>query len=178
MLPGWDDASVVLSEPRSFIGRDEPDLLARIETLRLSCWSGTVPANIAACLKIDALDHEAYQVVVFEGERLCGAGRLSIHVDTAGLPDAANFLPFVRYLVFPAGFMNRLVVHPCYRGKGISHVIDERRMGIASKRQMRAIVVEAKGGRSRALQHQGFEILGESPDTRYPGRWHILQRLL
>ena len=159
-----------------FIGRERQDLLEEIEKLRFKVWSRPFFDSIRSRLSIDSIDLDAIHVACISAGQLVGAGRISLHQGMSNLPDRDNFLPWLVEADFPAAFMNRLIVDLAHRNQGIAKRIDHTRLQHAiNQGTTNTLFCEATGARIEALKALGFRTLGESPDRRYPGRWHIMQ---
>ncbi len=159
-----------------FVGRRRKDLLMAVERLRFRVWAGPLLETIRDSIALDTIDLDARHVVCLSDREMIGAGRISLHSGGADIPDADNFAPWITGDDFPAAFLNRLVVDQDHRGRGIAHRIDRARLDFATDQGVKACFTEAMGSRVGALQALGFEILGRSPDRRYPGEWLILRR--
>lgn len=144
----------------------------QIGKLRIQAWSEfTVinphSASINEGLWIDQMDKESFQWTIFdEHEKVCATCRLSIH-------NGSNLdrLPWKNY--FPDSYkiskdyvyasLNRLIVRQDYRGKGISHIMDEARISFVKKFANVDYIIAQPTSKKRVQQflNRGFELLGD-----------------
>ena len=136
-------------------------LLPQIRRLRDEVWGAMVelqPGHFT-----EDTDCRATHVVALQGALLMSAARLSFHNDSSDVPDGRFYRKRLRMLRAPLASMNRLVVHPAARGRGLATLMDRRRVVLARKAGVRTIVgwwSEASGpNRLRALEALGFRHL-------------------
>ena len=147
--------------------------LEMIAALRRHCWKNVLPD---LGLLADGHDEHALHFLVFDERSLIAAARLCVHEFLAQVPDPYLFVG--EYFPFAPRFgcMNRLVVHPDYRGIGISAMLDRARIETAKSLGCRSMLVVSSlhsGVRRRqALDAQGFTCVtrGEGVDD---GMWGI-----
>jgi predicted GNAT family N-acyltransferase len=153
--------------------------LEEIQRLRLMVWSPIIGPDLAGRrFSIDSLDREAWHVGVKEKGRLVACGRVSFHQCAAGLPDRDSFSQIPNGFAYPCCIMNRLVVDPRCRGKGLSTVIVDARMDISRQLGASEVWVEAQSNRLTELQRHGFETVCQSGDRTIVGDWWIFRREL
>ena len=162
---------------REFRGHDQPALMEAVERLRVEVWTAQ-GLTLTGALRVDALDRAAHNIVACEGDLLVASSQVSRHDVVDTMRDGAHYAPLLRPGYFPAAVLNRLVVRPSHRGRGLAAGMDARRLAVAQAWGVRFVLTEVRGGRVRALQDLGFETLGISPDLRYPGEWQIVAKLL
>ncbi len=136
--------------------------MAEIGRLRIQVWAGEAdvnPQSLGPEPWIDPIDNGACQWTARDGRRLAAAARMSVHDDPESIPYHAAFQDRLTG-PGPYGAMNRLVVHPDYRGQGLAHQLDCLRLRQASLLGARQVVVVASGRRVQALEALGFENLG------------------
>jgi GNAT superfamily N-acetyltransferase len=136
--------------------RDQ-SVLQEIFALRIIAWREQ--ATIPACVNTwtDATDQIAYHWAVFQRGKLAAAACLSIHVNTRDLPDAEIYRGVPLDAPPPIGSMNRCVVHPDFRRRGLATVLDKTRIEKARSLRCQTIVVAADNEhRLRQIQSYGF----------------------
>ncbi len=144
--------------------RTELDEIGRLRTL---VWTGEKDVNLQSLGPepwIDEVDHLGCQWTVRHENKLAASARLTLHADPASIPYHSAFegrLPSPG----PYGAMNRLVVHPDYRGRGIARQLDSLRLRHAPRIGAAMVVVVASGRRVHALEALGFENLGPPCET-------------
>jgi len=106
----------------------------------------------------DPYDEQARHWFMSEENRVVAAARLSKHAILDDIPDK-NFIPIetIRNYSGPFASMNRLVVHPDWRGRGISVLFDKIRMQAAFDMQCHTIIVCTFEKRSLDLINFGFQ---------------------
>jgi predicted GNAT family N-acyltransferase len=108
----------------------------------------------------DEFDASALHWVALVDGRLAAAARMSVHDRLEGIPDFQFFAGLNLSLASPIASINRLVVHPDFRGMRLSHELDTQRLGAARKMNCRTMtVLESKLSgmeRLRALERLGF----------------------
>jgi len=162
---------------REFRGDDQPALMEAVERLRVEVWTTLGLASTGA-LRVDALDQAAHNIVASEEHLLVASSQVSRHDSVDTMRDGGHYAPLLRAGLFPAAVMNRLVVRPSHRGRGLAAGMDSRRLAVACGWGVRSVLTEVRGERVRALHALGFESLGASPDLRYPGEWQIVAKVL
>ncbi|HSJ01957.1 MAG: GNAT family N-acetyltransferase [Verrucomicrobium sp.] len=151
-------------------------LLQKIGRLRVEAWQTAVSQAANMETWLDEADQGARHWVVFEGGEPVGAARLTIHERLADLPDGESYEGmFPQEPVGPIASLNRLVVHPSARGRGISKVLDLVRLQAAEEMGCQsAILATASGpGRVQQLQGWGFQLVGEGPRFQKPPLCHL-----
>lgn len=108
--------------------------------------------------------------VVAIGNEIAGAARLSYvtqpkHYDQfADDPSCSEFIKGRRP---PLAVFSRLVVRPCYRGKGVARALDLKRLDVARAKEVSTglIWVHAGSRRFAAVQDLGFKIIPGAEST-------------
>lgn len=109
-----------------------PEILNEIGRLRVLAWKSSQPKFRDMDVWLDALDSAARHWLVRYDGRIVAAGRLSVHSSIQEIPDAGLFENLKSDLLrLPIASLNRLVVHPDFRGKGISAELDRIRIQVA-----------------------------------------------
>ncbi|MCX6124215.1 MAG: GNAT family N-acetyltransferase, partial [Proteobacteria bacterium] len=107
----------------------------------------------------DTLDHAATHILVDDGSRLIGYGRLTV-LKPSRLGTAHKELPF-EIDHQKSAYISRLVVHPTARGRGIAGLIDEARISQAKSEGIEVIMGCAVGTqRQISLAKVGFHSEG------------------
>jgi GNAT superfamily N-acetyltransferase len=147
---------ILVAEVTEFVPLDA------IRRLRVRAWAaegllppGTLPDGTLE----DPLDQSGRHWVVRVGYVLAAAARLTIHPTGHQLPDQDQRLPETVALPGPVAALNRLVVCPEYRGRGLARLLDQARVGAARSARCRFAVVAAHGSRVAALQAFGFTVV-------------------
>lgn len=139
--------------------------LPAIRSLRKEAWAGEpgVPPELAASWLAgdDPHDRHGLHWVVREGSDIIAAARLCIHPDASELPDC-SFYPSAPFgFAPPIGSLNRLVVHPQYRGCGLSKILDEARFKAAIDCGGQSVIAAVARTQLRSFPSLGFEVLSE-----------------
>jgi predicted GNAT family N-acyltransferase len=174
MSNGVDDYQCLV-----FRGNERPDLLARIESLRLRQWSRLLGrAQSTRRFGLDRFDEQSWHVVYLDNNTAIASGRIHFCSAEDAVPDQVSFRPFLGRMVFPSGFFNRLVVDRRYRNRGLGGLIDKARIQLALESSQNGLWVEAESQRVPHLQRLGFVVIGASMDDSVAGEWHILHKTL
>jgi GNAT superfamily N-acetyltransferase len=146
--------------------------------LRVESWKsvgvlvdGAYPADVCQ----DEHDEHALHWAVTDAERVVGAARMCIHNRVEELPDAGFFLGLEDAALPPIAALNRLVVHPRYQRRGLSHALDQIRIREARERGCRSVWCVAPPIRWAPLQRQGFEVLAPVDLSRPPGWMEVIR---
>jgi len=150
----------------------DSDLLARIGQLRVRAWATEIEQAAAMGEWLDEFETRGCHWVVFRGEELVGAARLSIHQSLADVPDPECFVGvFPEPPPAPIASFNRLVVDPAARGTGLSRKLDELRLDFAEAQGCRCAIGSTPAGERRVRQmgELGFVVVGlGNPDLKPP----------
>jgi GNAT superfamily N-acetyltransferase len=139
-----------------------PDMLEEIYRLRVDAWmtTGLGLGMFPNGMWIDEGEERHRHWVVFDDGRLVAAARLSIHERLCDVPCAHLFTDLHFPAAPPFGSINRLVVHPDARSRGLSKKLDQIRIEAAAAAGCRTIVAywsRVTGlARYHALERQGF----------------------
>ena len=146
----------------------DPKTLAQIYALRVTAWRGKVEVSDDTTQWIDDVDPVSKHWAILCGDRVVGAARLSLHQLITDVPDPEGYHGVIDSLPAPIGSMNRCVVHPDFRGRGLSKLLDQDRIDVARKLGCKSLVVCATDKkRAAALIAEGFEFRGEGPGIPY-----------
>jgi predicted GNAT family N-acyltransferase len=149
------------------------DTLAEIGRLRIAAWEadGSRPAFAAASGDswIDPHDEHAHHWVIRWRDTIVASARMCIHSTLQEMPDCECLVGLEGAILLAAASLNRLVVHPSFRGMHLGPRFDQVR--IAKAKQLGAAgtfgTTHAKG-RLRDLNDAGFVLLAESPHRIVP----------
>jgi GNAT superfamily N-acetyltransferase len=158
------DRQLKLQSDREPILVTDTAMLVKIQQLRQLSWSadGEVPDFIARqdILRDEHDVHGRHWVILHEG-RPIAAARLCIHDDVTSSPDPEALDGYEHLIAGPIASLTRLVVHPSFRGTGLSGLLTETRLRIAEQSGSKSIVAIAElPFRVAGLEHLGFENLG------------------
>jgi GNAT superfamily N-acetyltransferase len=151
---------------------NEMAMLAQIGCLRTTAWKadGALPAFVQDRGQwLDEHDEHATHWACFSGNRLVAAARFCVHEKVSGLPDLMSVSEYTHLFRAPVGSFNGLVVHPDFRGRGISALLDESRLKAARDARCRSVIATShKRGRAIQLEQAGFRTLGKSSYQTVP----------
>lgn len=146
-----------------------PDRIDEIGRLRFIAWQtekGFNAAFFSSGYWIDELDKVSFLWVITHHDKIIASARLSIHKEIGFIP-WNDYIPTEARdkIIFPAASINRLVVHPAYRKKGLSHPLDKVRIEKAKEENAQCIIAEPVSKRHSVLKEIGFEDYGEFGST-------------
>jgi GNAT superfamily N-acetyltransferase len=132
------------------------------QVLRYEVWSmagAEISPDCVGSIR-DSFDESALHWGAFEGERMVGSARLTIHKKLASAPDSSLFENFP--IPCPVASINRMVILPEFRRLGIARAIDRLRIQEARASGCKAIIATpVQDGPSMArLSRYGFIALG------------------
>ena len=141
--------------------------------LRQRVWSEAMGAPITREDLIEPFDATSRHWMVFDGDQVVAAARLSIHDRVEDVPEACCLVGvFQRQPPAPIGFLSRLVVAPEYRRHGLGRRLDETRIEAAARagcRSLLALVFDVSGeARVKQFTAQGFTVLGRGQRDEHP----------
>ena len=137
------------------------DLVPTTFRLRYDVWSAETPLLphvLKHQLITDEHDAHARHWAAFEGNKMVAAARLCIHDAQEESPDAPAFL-HIRFPT-PIATINRLVVMPAARKRGLALQFDELRLSAAKSAGAKCVVGTAAPVRISALKSLGFHLTG------------------
>jgi GNAT superfamily N-acetyltransferase len=150
-------------ELREFSHLDN-DLMEKIGRLRVEAWRTEAPGAADMETWVDEFDRCARHWAVFDQGVLIAAARLTTHPALGDVPDAESYRGVFREPPpAPIGSLNRLVVHPSARGRGLSKRLDLVRLEAAEEMGCRSVILSTASGphRVRQLMGWGFELIGD-----------------
>lgn len=142
-----------------------------IVDLRCLCWKGALP-------DLDQLndghDGHAFHFALFYCDAVIAAARLCVHESLTDVPDPHLFANANIPVAAPFGCINRLVVHPEYRGLGIAAIFDLARTEAAKRLGCNTMLViwneHSNIQRRNAIDAQGFTSLNNGKAVA-DGEW-------
>lgn len=164
-------------EIKEIISADDSSLRA-IGELRVLAWATHIPEISAIKCWLDDFDWAARHWVVLDGSKIVASARMSIHSSIDEVPESevyANVFP--NSLAPPIASINRLVVHPDYRGLDLGKKLDLMRVNAAISSGCRCVIGETPSGEGRVKQLEGvgFIRLGAGagpPPPLGPNQFH------
>jgi GNAT superfamily N-acetyltransferase len=139
----------------------EAEVLDEIGRVRVRAWRSSRQRLLVEGERwTDPVDALGRHWAAFDGSRVVAAARLSMHGDWSTLPDAEVVAPFREWFLGPVAALNRLVVLPEARRRGLPDALDHVRIEAARAQGARTIQACAVGGRAAALASCGFRTLG------------------
>ena len=141
--------------------------LPEIYKLRVSAWehsenSKHVNHNFFPHGWYDNLDKTAFHWVITDiKNRIIGSARLNVINNLAEIPNKGIFAKFIK--IFPAQvcFYSRLCIHPDFKNKGLSSILDFVRIEFIKHNDLALTLATSNGIRTNKLQRYGFTILGQ-----------------
>lgn len=107
----------------------------------------------------DKLDEDAYHFIVEDERKIIASSRVCIVNDISEIEE--NFSQFSLPPQRPLAFFSRLVVHPNYRGRNISKLMDEVRLNFIKNNDIYfSIAYSNVPKRIKSLFNYGFIALG------------------
>ncbi len=147
-----------------------------IGELRVRAWATEIPEVVAMKCWLDEFDGGARHWAAFDGGKIIAGARMSIHSDIAEVPEAAVYTGFFHDpLPAPIASINRLVVDPSYRGKGLGTKLDLIRVDAAVSANCGCVIGETPSGERRVKQLEsiGFSRAGAGPPPAFgPNLYH------
>jgi GNAT superfamily N-acetyltransferase len=145
---------------------EDSKLLSEVYSLRIVAWRPHTDIHVGIVEWIDEIDGKARHWAILRNGTPIAAVRLSLHEELRGVPSHDVYRGvFADALPTPIASYNRMVVHPDFRGLGLSHRLDEISMETARNMGAR-VLIGATGsfkhneGRIRAMIAKGFEVVG------------------
>lgn len=152
-----------MSVPLNLVEVTDSELLRQVLALRVLAWRSFINIDSELHEWTDNYDVTGRHWAIMDGDRVVAAGRLSIHERLGDVPDCEVYVPVLTMpLSHPIASMNRLVVHPEYRGRGLSDQLDEIRISTAESSGCTCVIGHTHAGDKRLAQlvRKGFQSLG------------------
>jgi GNAT superfamily N-acetyltransferase len=141
----------------------QSEILQQILSLRVLAWRSFISIDPDLHEWTDKYDDTGRHWAVLDGDKVAAAGRLSVHERLCDVPDSEVYTPVLTMSMSPPiGSMNRLVVHPDYRGRGLSDQLDEVRISAAEAAGCTCVIGHTHAGDKRVAQlvREGFQAMG------------------
>jgi GNAT superfamily N-acetyltransferase len=141
----------------------ESKAIQQILALRVLAWRSFIQVDPNQREWTDKFDASARHWAILDEDVIVAAGRLSIHEQLVDVPDSEVYgTVFTTPPSPPIASMNRLVVHPSYRGLGLSDQLDEVRISAAERAGCSCVIGYTPSGDKRLAQlvRKGFQVLG------------------
>ncbi|NRA46506.1 MAG: GNAT family N-acetyltransferase [Oligoflexales bacterium] len=142
---------------------NDSNFLKTISKFRVDIWNyeNSEFCNVLGCdYMFEGLDFNSEHYVIIAEGKLAAAARLSFHSKLETIPDWNAFSNLHQLLQFPVGSINRMVVHPEFRGRGFSKILTAIRLKRCLDSGMRSIACLAIGSRKETLINAGFNYYG------------------
>jgi GNAT superfamily N-acetyltransferase len=157
-------------------------VLEKIYALRVIAWRTNMNLPAWATAWKDSFDNDAKHWAIMSGDVPIAAARITVHNYPDEVPDAEIYNGLISDVTSPICSFNRLVVHPNFRGLGLSRLLDEERLATAKSLGCRtAIITVSDARRARTIEAYGFRRVGDGipyPDGIIKGRRNIVYVLL
>jgi GNAT superfamily N-acetyltransferase len=159
-------------------GFDEPvevdpndsELLHEIGRLRVLAWSSSDRTLVfKTSFWLDDFEMPSRHWCIFHNDEVVAAARMTMTTNLDGVPDAFLYAGvFENPPPGPIASLNRLVVHPRFRGRQLSRLMDAIRLREARIAHCQSVVCETHSGGKRLAQlvEFGFKVVG--PANNYP----------
>lgn len=141
-----------------------PEYIEDIGRLRYLAWKDVEGINRDFFSKgywIDEWDKTSLIWIIKFNKIIIASARLSIHHNIESIPWNDCIPSEAReLLITPLASMNRLIVHPDFRKRGLSRPLDLVRIHTAKEKKMKTIIAEPTTARISTIQRYGFRYYG------------------
>ncbi|WP_404308252.1 GNAT family N-acetyltransferase [Neorhodopirellula lusitana] len=159
------------------IASDDEVVMEKIRQLRLSVWRSVFQVADDLTDACEEFDRFAKHWGAFDGDRIVGSARLTIHDQMTDVPDSEVYEGILSHLSGPIGSLNRLVVAASHQGRGIGRELDMVRIDAAQKAGCAWIVGSTPVGKRRVLQLQSLGFISKGKGRDYSGpKWYSSQQ--
>lgn len=124
-----------------------------ISNLRRDVWAG-VQRLPPTSVHVDPVDKEAWHFLARADSVLVGAARVSLHDALADVPESRRYPSLDG--VGTIASMNRMVVHPNWRRRGLAHALDLARLELIDHSEAEVAIAHTWSPRDQALIELGF----------------------
>jgi predicted GNAT family N-acyltransferase len=139
-------------------------LLEKIAQLRYAVWQdqGMSMENIEDKNKWnDDFDEQGYFLVIKSEGQMAGSARMSLHETIRTLSDSKLYLGHEGAFAPPIASLNRLIIHPDFRMKGLSRFILQKQIQVAQDLGAKSIALDCPVERVGYHQKMGFQTVGK-----------------
>ena len=136
-------------------------VLEKVYAMRVIAWrtNMNLPAGVAAG-RVPPIDNSAQHWAIMTGDVPIAAARITVHNYPDEVPDAEVYNGLIAKVSSPICSFNRLVVHPLYRGLGLSRRLDQVRLAAAKTLGCRSVIITVSDTRRVApLRHTDLSAL-------------------
>jgi len=159
-----------------------PEIIDEIGVLRIVSWKdekGVDPVFFSKPTWIEDADCVGKHFAILHKEKVVASARMTFHTTLESVPYYDLLLNHeLPYLKFPIASINRLVVHPDFRRKGFSNILDLARINSCLENKINHIIAQPQDIRVEPLQKLGFEIICDfTTIPGFPGR-HVYLMIL
>ncbi|NEU70008.1 GNAT family N-acetyltransferase [Spirosoma agri] len=162
--------SVMLDDPYCIAEASFPEYIYDIGALRIRAWHdepGVDATFFDRRTWIEPIDQTAQHWVVTRKNVVVAAARMSFH-DTLDSVPYASLLPNSHWSLYThkaIASINRLVVDPRFRGRGLARLLDQARIGMAIDKGVDVILAQPQISRLETLKKLNFSYVCELPRT-------------
>lgn len=141
-----------------------PAFIHEMGKLRINAWEGVPGVNPEVLSQEEWLednDKVGWHWLMLKGDEIAASSRMTLHHDIKEVPQV-QYLPKsanLSALQFPVASMNRLVVHPDFRGRGFARRMDYIRMNAAAEAGAKTIVAGPIDSRIPLFIEYGFKYI-------------------
>lgn len=150
---------------KTFIGVDDPNLLAEITRFRLAVWRaesttlvGSFPDNSWG----DEKDLLSQHLVVFSlscPDKIIASARLTLYDSFESFPDRAWYSDFALPVVPPIAYLTRDVVDSQHRTIGLGQYLNLERLRLAEDQGAKTAIADIPDYRIRSFEALGFAMM-------------------
>lgn len=143
--------------------------LQEIYDLRVDAWQNSKGSDLVNRTLFpagwkDSLDDISIHWIVQDNDNeIIAAARLTLAFNFNEVEYLGDALPNDFKVNFPFGYYSRLVIHPKYRGRGYSTLLDRVRLQFIADKKIKHSLASAEKKRAIHLKKYGFEIFGLRP---------------
>lgn len=140
-------------------------ILEKVGRLRVVAWATELSSAPEVGSWLDAFDGVARHWAFLDGVEPVASARMTVHAALSDVPNPEDFLGLLAEpLPAPIASINRLVVHPDYRGLGLGSSLDDLRLRAAEESGCGCVIGSTPSGDRRVAQlvSRGFRLLGST----------------
>ena len=147
----------------------QKELFEKIKALRKLVWQNSTSSKSTKedeNLWHDAFDPNGYFTLIHLKNELVASARMTLHSELQNFPGGPFYQPHVAELPPPIASFNRMVVHPEYRGLGLSNAIYRRLLTTAKESGANSIGLDCATKHVAYHEKHGFKKLGKPDPSR------------